>query len=263
MAKLGRKIKEHKIDETTGTELKHCSMCKDWIDINLFYKSKWSVDGLHNMCKQCNSKNAVASARRNTVERNKRRRGGENHTLRGIKEHMLIDGVEHKECFKCKTPKILEQFYKTQRNWDHISDMCRECNSKTTKIYHENNKDKARVASKKYRKFKMKTDPMFRLVRNLRNRVWYALVRGTKSAHTLELLGCDVDFLKEHLEKQFTEGMTWENYGKWHVDHILPCESFNLMLPEEQRRCFNWANLQPLWEKDNLSKHIKIDWARD
>lgn len=98
-------------------------------------------------------------------------------------------------------------------------------------------------------------DPEVRLVRCYRKRVWDAL-RGfsKKSAKTLELLGCPVSKLKEHLEKQFTPGMSWENYGEWHVDHIRACAKFDLTKETEQRECFNFKNLQPLWKLDNFRK---------
>lgn len=70
----------------------------------------------------------------------------------------------------------------------------------------------------------------------------------------MELVGCSIDKLKQHLESKFTEGMSWDNYGDWHVDHIKPCASFDLSDPEQQRLCFNYKNLQPLWAADNLSK---------
>ena len=81
----------------------------------------------------------------------------------------------------------------------------------------------------------------------------------SKSAATLELLGCSVEELKKHLENQFIKGMTWNNYGLhgWHIDHIKPCASFDLTKEEEQRKCFHYTNLQPLWAKDNLSKSNK------
>lgn len=75
---------------------------------------------------------------------------------------------------------------------------------------------------------------------------------------SLAYLGCDRAFFKRHIESQFTEGMTWENYGrgrdKWVIDHIKPCCSFDLTKEEEQRVCFNWSNLRPLWTLDNISK---------
>jgi len=68
-----------------------------------------------------------------------------------------------------------------------------------------------------------------------------------------------VYFLKKWLTFLFTENMSWDNYGKWHIDHVKPCNSFNLAEESEQKICFNWKNLQPLWAKDNLEKGGKID----
>ena len=66
-----------------------------------------------------------------------------------------------------------------------------------------------------------------------------------------------MNFLQCYLEGKFTEGMTWENHGKWHIDHIKPCCSFNLEDEEEQKKCFHYTNLQPLWATDNLVKSGK------
>lgn len=70
----------------------------------------------------------------------------------------------------------------------------------------------------------------------------------------MELIGCELSTLKEHLESQFKPGMSWENYGDWHVDHIRPCSSFDLTKNEEQQKCFHYSNLQPLWAHENLKK---------
>jgi len=77
--------------------------------------------------------------------------------------------------------------------------------------------------------------------------------------HSMEYVGCTIDALREHLEKQFTDGMSWENQGKWHVDHIRPCASFNLDNEIERHMCFHYTNLQPLWAFDNMSKHASYD----
>lgn len=83
------------------------------------------------------------------------------------------------------------------------------------------------------------------------------LLRGQKSASTLQLLGCSVNQFREWMEAQFEPGMTWANQGEWHIDHIRPCSSFDLSDPAQQRECFNFTNAQPLWAKDNLSKGAK------
>jgi hypothetical protein len=72
----------------------------------------------------------------------------------------------------------------------------------------------------------------------------------------MELLGCSISDFRKYLEKQFSEGMTWDNHGfnGWHIDHIKPCASFDLTIPEEQQKCFHYSNMQPLWAQDNLSK---------
>lgn len=73
----------------------------------------------------------------------------------------------------------------------------------------------------------------------------------------MELLGCPLDVAKNHIEKQFKDGMTWDNHGEWHIDHIKPCASYDLNIPEEQKKCFHYTNLQPLWANENLSKSDK------
>nr|QBK91973.1 MAG: hypothetical protein LCPAC304_03160 [Pithovirus LCPAC304] len=82
-----------------------------------------------------------------------------------------------------------------------------------------------------------------------------------KTKRTMEYVGCDVETLREHLKKQFLPGMTWENQGKWHIDHRKPCAVFDLNNEEERHRCFHYTNLQPLWGPDNLSKSDQHDEA--
>jgi hypothetical protein len=80
----------------------------------------------------------------------------------------------------------------------------------------------------------------------------------SKSNKTLALVGCDSVLLKLHLERQFKKGMTWDNRNLWHIDHIVPCASFDLTDPDQQKQCFHYTNLQPLWAKENLSKGARI-----
>lgn len=107
-----------------------------------------------------------------------------------------------------------------------------------------------------YIKQRLISDENYRIVHNLRGRIRAAIKGDVKTGSSIDLLGCPIDTLKRHLESQFTEGMTWDNYGfyGWHIDHIKPCASFDLTLDEEQKKCFHYSNLQPLWAKDNLQK---------
>lgn len=135
--------------------------------------------------------------------------------------------------------------------------------------YNRLNIDKTSVQKKEYYQRKKKEirdrnrdrrkqNPIVRLVKRLRTRIWFALKHNKKVESTIELLGCSTDELKLHLQNQFTDNMNWNNYGKWHVDHIIPCAKFDLTKLEEQKKCFHYHNLQPLWAIDNLRKGAKI-----
>ena len=135
-----------------------------------------------------------------------------------------------------------------QRNRDKLL-------ARSNQYYKENN-EAVKARNYKYYKMKMETDPTYKLTQYMRSRVRNAIHKnsGTKRDRTFELVGCSAEQLKLKLESQFTEGMTWENYGEWHVDHIKPCNSFDLTLDRDQKICFNYNNLQPLWAADNIRK---------
>jgi len=134
-------------------------------------------------------------------------------------------------------------------------------NKEKLKIYYQNNKDKWKLYKQKRRKKfndwyknKRKTDLLFNIACNLRKRLNECLYRKkfTKKGHFKDILGCSLEEFKIHLENQFQKDMTWENYGKWHIDHIIPCCSANTT--EELNQLNHFTNLRPLWAKDNLMK---------
>ena len=98
----------------------------------------------------------------------------------------------------------------------------------------------------------------FRIVRACRTRVWNLLKGNFKSASTMALVGCTGDELRKHLESKFEPWMTWENYGKWDIDHIIPCAKFDLECPVQQHACFHYSNLQPMEHIANIKKRDKI-----
>ena len=132
----------------------------------------------------------------------------------------------------------------------------------------EKNRDKANAAARRNTKKperkaqrnqqlreRRQQDAQFRIMGALRTRIGNALKGvGAKSAKTEELLDCSVEFFMRHIQHQFTEGMSWDNYGDWEIDHIRPCASFDLTKPEQQRECFSWRNQQPLWKEANARK---------
>jgi hypothetical protein len=122
---------------------------------------------------------------------------------------------------------------------------------------------KARIKRKdkfnKYIRDRLKTDINFKLRKTIRARIRVALKNYKKRSKTLKLLGVNnIIVAKKHLEKSFKPGMSWKNHGKWHIDHIKPCSSFDLTKASEQRECFHYTNLQPLWASENLSKGNRI-----
>lgn len=111
-----------------------------------------------------------------------------------------------------------------------------------------------------YQKKRLKENPAFKIRKNLSVRLYHAVKGNKKFKGTVDLIGCDINYLKNYLQSKFTEGMSWENYGKWHIDHKRPCASFDLSKLEQQMECFNYKNLQPLWALDNNKKYVSLTW---
>ena len=201
----------------------------------------------------------------------------------------------NKHCKRCDETKPNEAFYKNKRRKDGLQVYCKPCMKKENQVNYKKHKKSWDKRSKEYtktdnwKKYKTKwemnkyntnpehrqkcidravsndrkkldTDPTYRLIHNMRRRLRKAVKGyGDKYDTTMNLVGCNSTKLREYLEVKFTEGMTWENYGQgWHVDHIKPCCSFDLTSEEEQKKCFHYSNLQPLWAKDNLAKGGKL-----
>lgn len=118
----------------------------------------------------------------------------------------------------------------------------------------QKSKDKYLAYQYEYRANRRKTDPHFRLIDNVRKRVCKVLKGKDKS--TLLIIGCSLEQLRGHLESKFKPGMTWKNYGKWHVDHKIPLASAKNTI-EVQNLC-HYSNLQPLWARENLSKNDRM-----
>jgi hypothetical protein len=198
--------------------------------------------------------------------------------------------METKICSKCKEEKNVCEFGNDKSRKNNLSYLCKECLILKSKKYKENNKDKItlyleeyrqknkeklKVARTEYRKKnkekikkygryysdkKRKESNIVKISENIRRRILHIL--KSKKIHkknkTLDILGCDFEYLKTYLENKFFIGMNWDNYGLngWHIDHIIPLSS--AQSEDEVYKLCHYTNLQPLWAKDNLSKSNKI-----
>lgn len=120
-------------------------------------------------------------------------------------------------------------------------------------------KNRPRLREKDRHRYK--NDPVFCTKKRIRARLQACLRRGMagkKWGATMALTGCTTEQLMAHIESQFTEGMGWHNRSRWHIDHIVPCASFDLTGEEGQKACFHYTNLRPLWAAENMKKGAKI-----
>ena len=145
------------------------------------------------------------------------------------------------------------------KNKDHINEVRRkrrQTEEGAKRVAADNKRYGIKHRKKLTQKYlnRRRTDPNFKILTILRGRIKDVLKGHSKSDSTINILGCTIEELWIYLESKFTEGMTRQNHGKWHVDHIIPCASFDLTKPEQQVKCFHYTNLQPLWALDNLKK---------
>jgi hypothetical protein len=126
------------------------------------------------------------------------------------------------------------------------------------------NKSKAKYSIKYYYKQKEDTQKysQYKMIHNLRKRLREVAkqkkAENTRAGSGSVLFGCSYTQLRNHLKKQFKDGMSWKNYGDWHIDHIIPMAKFDMNVIDQRNKCFHYSNLQPLWAVDNLKKGKKF-----
>ncbi len=160
-------------------------------------------------------------------------------------EKKLAYSKKYRENNVDKIKKLREDYLKNngQKNRDRV------------KKWRQDNKEKRNLNDKNRRK----NDPIFKLTQYLRNRTgfYFKKIGVDKEDNTINIIGCSLIFLKEHIEQQFDEGMSWELMGKYiHIDHIIPLSSATNK--DEVYKLCHYTNLQPLWAEDNLKKSNKI-----
>ncbi len=178
-----------------------------------------------------------------------------------------------KICNSCNIEKEINNFSKSISFLDGLCPTCKECRKvvcrkyrrkNRLKLYEYNkeyrlkNKEWERKYNKLYENKKLKNNIHYKLKKYLRNRLRDAVKNNYKSGSAVRDLGCSVGDLKLWLEKQFQNGMTWDNYGKWHIDHIIPLSHFDLTDKKQSKKACHWFNLRPLWANENLSRGKNI-----
>ena len=149
-----------------------------------------------------------------------------------------------------------------RKNYDKWYENNKEHRKEYLKEYRENNIEKIRKTKRDYERNRKARDPLYKLISNFRTAIYQVLKESNvdKNEHYFDVLPYSQEELIQHLENQFTDDLTWDNYGEWHVDHIIPISSFNIqeMGDEEFIKCWSLENLQPLWGEENIRKSNSI-----
>lgn len=223
----------------TSPDEKKCSKCKEIKPLGGFYTQPNCNSGYQSECKECNKKRKrkyrkenlqrvqEQDAKRNNKDRVKRLKQATNYYWNN-RESLLPKKREYSKSEKCKSLR---------------------------RLWGSKNKDKVSLRNKRY---------FSKIENRIRNatssRIWKGIKTGTSRIESK--LGYNIDELKNHLEEQFKDGMSWDNYGfyGWHIDHIMPVSSFKYSSVEDDgfKECWALSNLQPLWAEENMSKSNKI-----
>ncbi len=223
-------------------ESKVCGTCKLNKTTSEFSKLSNSPDGLNKCCKECYK-----------------------HVRRPNRKIVTSSEDKLLKCNRCNLDKSSQLFRTNKRSTTGYFKTCMEC-WKPSEITTERRREyEKRYASKHPEKIKEKNrkqgQKLQRKIKDrLRSRITSALscINYKKIDKTINYLGCSLDYLKKWFEYQFSDEISWNNYAEWHIDHVNPCESFDLTKPEEQAKCFNWSNLRPCLIKENLTKGAKV-----
>ena len=228
-------------------ETKICSKCKGEKKVCEFGNSKSSKDGLLSYCKKCN----------NNRGKNYHSENLEKHSDRVKKYYQINIDKERKKRKEWRNNNLDYNKLYYEKNKDKVSlinKSWRDINGEKIKKYRETRKFINNIQAKDRRK----NNIIVNLSHRIRSRMslFVKKLKIKKTNKTFEIVGCSPNFLRNYLENKFTLGMTWDNQGKWHIDHIIPLSSAKT--EEELYKLCHYTNLQPLWAEDNIRKSNKL-----
>jgi len=233
---------------------KICKNCLQSKNINLFKNEKRSFDGKTNKCKECINKERKEYRKLypEIIKRQDKKRRNLLHVKKYKEDYRNSHREELSEKAKERYKKNREYYLLKAKKW-------REENPEKYKEYLKNWNIKNREWYRNRYNLSLKYDTNWKIKNSLRGSLRKHLNGIRKTNSTLKYLGCSIDFFKGYIESKFRNGMNWKNYGEiWHIDHIIPCRSFNLSNEDNIKKCFHYTNLQPLLVYENLSKQDKM-----
>ena len=268
----GNRLAYNKLLNNTTEIIKKCSKCGTEKSLKAFYKDKDGKYGVKGYCKDCckdyykANKERISLRRKPYYKANRNKIRIQHKAYNNInREQINIRSKAYREINKHKI-KFSNKLYK-KANKEKIriqSKIYYNANKKRIrlqgKVYYNANKNKIAIRAKRWRTKRYKTDITFKLNVIISSSICKSLKKNKNGRHWEDLVGYTLDDLKKHLEKLFDENMTWDNCGKWHIDHKTPISAFNFTQPEHKdfKKCWALKNLQPMWAESNLSKSNKL-----
>jgi hypothetical protein len=213
---------------TITLQNKKCTKCGVTKPFDDFYRDRYQPNGLSYQCKTCAKENSSRYRRENP-----------NCVAKSVtkwrKNNKEKEALTHAKWLKNNVARVI----------------------RANAIWYKKNR-KLVIERIKIRRHR---DVNTRLIGNIRHRLYSALKNNSKKSSSLVYLGCSIQEFRQHLESQFKEGMSWDNYGNkegcWSIDHIQPCSSFDHSDEEQIKKCWHYSNMQPMWHVENLKKHMR------
>jgi hypothetical protein len=239
---------------------KICKKCKIYKNLSEFGKNKNKKDGLNIYCKNCELIRAQEYRKNNKEKSNlaskKYRKNNKEQYKKSVEKY--LNKNPH------MTSKVRMRKYRENKDWVESEKQRKkeyylkniEKLREKRKEYYVLNKEKERKLNNIWKNKKRKTDGYYRMKINLRHRLREYLIGESKGKKTKDIVGLDKVEFKLYIQSKFKKGMSWDNYGEWHLDHIIPLCSAK----SEQDIILlnNYKNLQPLWAEENIKKNRKI-----
>lgn len=261
-------LRKHSCHKVVDGELcKTCTACERMLPLTSFVKHG---KHLRSQCKECKAPKDLVYQKRHVQRLKAQRAEHYRKDPEKAKRHAQEWRIANPERFRANN----QRYYRANR------EKCRRQGKaynarpevkEAKRRYAIKHRPYIRARNQRRHRARLQSDIQYRLTVRFKSRLssYFSAQGARKRHHSIELLGCTIAYLKTHLESLWQTGMTWDNHGiyrvggdmTWHIDHIKPVASFDLTDSAQQKACFHWTNLQPLWAVDNLSKSDRLDWT--